>query len=92
MQNQQKIEWPALLVVARAYVDQLTRSLTLPAEQIAELQKAMRDAETSHMNRGKLARLKSLADAVEQSAAGSKSPGDAARLHALAEILKHPTA
>ncbi len=92
VQNQQKIEWPAQLVVARAYVDQLTRSLTLPAEQIAELQKAMRNAETSHMNRGKLAKLKSLAGAVEQSAAGAKSPGDAARLHALAEILKHPTA
>jgi hypothetical protein len=92
VQNQQKIEWPAQLVVARAYVDQLTRSLALPAEQIAELQTAMRNAETSHMNRGKLAKLKSLADAVEHSAAGAKSPGDAARLHALAEILKHPTA
>jgi len=91
VQNQQKIEWPAQLVVARAYLDQLTRSLTLPAEQIAELQKAMRNVETSHMNKGKLAKLKSLADAVEQSAAGAKSPGDAARLHALAEILKHPT-
>ena len=92
VQNQQKIEWPAQLVVARAYVDQLTRSLALPAEQIAELQKAMRNAETSHMSKGKLAKLKGLADAVEQSAAGAKSPGDAARLHALAEILKHPTA
>jgi hypothetical protein len=92
VQNQQKMEWPAQLVVARAYVDQLTRSLALPAEQIAELQKAMRNAETSHMNKRTLVKLKSLADAVQQSAASAKSPGDAARLHALAEILKHPTA
>jgi hypothetical protein len=92
VQNQQKIEWPAQLVVARAYLDQLTRSLSLPAEQIAELQKAMRNAESSHMSKRTLVKLKSLADAVEQSAAGAKSPGDAARLHALAEILKHPTA
>jgi hypothetical protein len=92
VQNQQKMEWPARLVVARAYLDQLTRSLALPAEQIAELQKAMQNAETSHMNKRTLVKLKSLADAVEQSVAGAKSPGDAARLHALAEILKHPTA
>ena len=92
VQNQQKIEWPAQLVVASAYLDQLTRSLALPAEQIAELQKAMRDAEASHMNKRTLVKLNSLADAVEQSAAGVKTPGDAARLHALAEILKHPAA
>ena len=92
VQNQQKIEWPAQLVVAKAYLDQLTRSLALPAEQIAELQKAMRNAETSHMNKGKLAKLRSMADFVAQSAATAKSPSDAARLHALAEILKHPAA
>jgi hypothetical protein len=92
VQNQQKIEWPAQLVVAKAYLDQLTRSIALPAEQIAELQKAMRNAETSHMNKGKLAKLRSMADSVAQSAATAKSPSDAARLHALAEILKHPAA
>ena len=92
VQNQQKMEWPAQLVVARAYLDQLTRSLALPAEQIAELQKAMRNAETSHMSKKSLVKLKSLADGVEQSAAGAKNAADAARLHALAEILKHPAA
>jgi hypothetical protein len=29
---------------------------------------------------------------LEQSAATAKSPADSARLHALAEILKHPAA
>jgi hypothetical protein len=92
VQNQQKIEWPAQLIVAKAYLDQLTRSLALPAEQIANLQKAIQDADKSHMNKGKVAKLKSLADSVEQSAASAKTPADAARLHALAEILKHPSA
>jgi hypothetical protein len=92
VQNQQKIEWPAQLVVAKAYLDQLTRSLTLPAERVAELQKAMQSAESSHMSKSKLAKLKGMADSLEQSAATAKSPGDSARLHALAEILKHPAA
>jgi hypothetical protein len=92
VQNQLKIEWPAKLVVARAYLDQLTRSLALPVDQIADLQKAIQSAESSHMNKRKLAKLKDMADALEKSAATAKSPGDSARLHALAEILKHPTA
>ena len=41
VQNQQKIEWPAKLVVAKAYLDQLARSQALPADQIANLQKAI---------------------------------------------------
>jgi hypothetical protein len=92
VQNQQKIEWPAQLAVAKAYLDQLTRSLALPAERIADLQKAMQSAESSHMNKGKLAKLKGMADSLEESAATAKTPGDSARLHALAEILKHPAA
>ena len=92
VQNQQKIEWPAQLVVAKAYLDQLKRSLALPADRIADLQKAMQSAESSHMNKRKLARLKGMADSLERSAATARSPGDSARLHALAEILKHPAA
>src|SRR6202044_1454784 len=41
VQNQQKIEWPAQLVVAKAYLDQLTRSQALPQKQIASIQKAI---------------------------------------------------
>jgi len=92
VQNQQKIEWPAQLVVAKAYLDQLMRSLALPADRIADLQKAMQSAESSHMDKRKLAKLKSMADSLEQSAATAMRPGDSARLHALAEILKHPAA
>jgi len=92
VQNQQKIEWPAQLVVAKAYMDQLSRSQALPADRIAALQKAIQSAESSHMSRGKLAKLKSMVPSLEKSAATAKSPADSARLHALADILKHPSA
>ncbi|MGB7027814.1 MAG: hypothetical protein WBD72_11035, partial [Candidatus Acidiferrum sp.] len=92
VQNQQKIEWPANLVVAKAYLDQLSRSQALPAGQIADLQKAIHSAESSHMSHGKVGKLERMAPSVEKSAAAAKSPADSARLHALAEILKHPSA
>ena len=92
VQNQQKIVWPAQLVVARAYLDQLARSQALPAKQIADLEKAIKGAEKSHLSEKKLARLKELTPAVEASASTAKSPADQTRLTALAEILKHPVA
>ena len=92
VQNQQKIEWPSQLIVAKAYVDQLSRSQALPAKQIADLQKAIQNAEKSHMNKGKVAKLNKMAPSLEQSAASAKSPADAKRLHALADILKNPSA
>ena len=92
VQNQQKIEWPSQLIVAKAYLDQLSRSQALPAGQIASLQKAIQNAEKSHMNKGKVAKLNKMAPSVEKSAATAKTSADAARLHALADILEHPSA
>jgi hypothetical protein len=92
VQNQQKLEWPAQLVVAKAYVDQLERSQALPAERIAALRVAIQGAESSHMNKGKVTKLSGMAPSLEESAAAAKSSADAKRLHALAEILKHPSA
>src|SRR5215510_857371 len=91
VQNQQKIEWPRKLVVAKAYVDQLERSQALPADQIASLRQAIQSAESSHLNSKDVAKLKSLAASVEQTAAG-KSGADSRRVQALTEILKHPAA
>jgi hypothetical protein len=90
VQNQERIEWPQTLGVAKAYVDQLERSQGLPADRIAALRKAIQSAETSHLNRGELAKLKSLAPSLEKSAAMTKSTADSNRLQALAEILKRP--
>jgi hypothetical protein len=91
VQNQQKIAWPAQLIVAKAYLDQLQRSQALPANRIADLRKAIQSAESSHMSKGKVKKLEGMAPSLEKSAAAS-SPTDAARLHALADILKHPSA
>ena len=92
VQNQQKLEWPAQLVVAKAYVDQLERSQALPAKQIADVRKAIQNAESSHMNKGKVKKLNKMAPSLEKSAATAKNPADAARLHALAGILTNPSA
>ena len=92
VQNQQKLEWPANLTVAKAYLDQVERSQALPADRIAALRTAIHSAESSHMNKGKVAKLQSMAPSVEQSASSAKSPADAKRLQALADILKHPSA
>jgi hypothetical protein len=80
VQNQQKIEWPRNLVVAKAYVDQLERSQALPADQIAAVRQAV--------DKKDFAKLKSLAASVEQSAGSAKSAADTNRLNALADILK----
>lgn len=92
VQNQQKLEWPAKLVVAKAYVDQLSRSQALPADQIKQLQKAIKSAEKSHLSKNNLAKLQGLAPSLEQSAATAKTPADSVRMRALSDVLKHPSA
>jgi len=92
VQNQQKFVWPSQLVVAKAYVDQLARSQALSAKQTGDVRKAIDDAEKSHMNKGKVAKLKKMAPSLEKSATEAKTPADATRLHGLAEILKNPVA
>jgi hypothetical protein len=92
VQNQQKIEWPDQLVVAKAYIDQLARSSALPADRVSALEKAIHGAEKSHMNDKSLAKLKGMAASLEDSSMAAKSPADASRMHALADILKHPVA
>ena len=89
VQNQQKIEWPRKLVVAKAYVDQLERSQALPADRITALRQGIQSAEASKLGSKDVAKLKTLAASVEQSA-GSATGADATRMHALADILKQP--
>src|SRR5215813_201710 len=90
VQNQQKLEWPAKLIVARAYLDQLSRSQALPPDKIATLQQAIQSAETSHMSNATLAKLKGMGPSLEKDAGTAKTPADSKRLRALAEILEHP--
>ena len=90
VQNQERIEWPRQLSVAKAYVDQLERSQALPADKIAALRQAIAGAESSHMKQKDVAKLKDLAPSLEKSAAATQSTADSTRLHALAEILREP--
>jgi hypothetical protein len=92
VQDQAKIEWPAKLVVAKAYVDQLSRSQALSTRRIAKLRKTINRAETSHMNKNSMAKLDGMAPSLEKSAATAKTPADSARMRALADVLKHPSA
>jgi hypothetical protein len=84
VQNQERIEWPRNLVVAKAYVDQLERSQTLSAQQISELRQAI--------DRKELSKLRNLASSLDKKAGETKGAADVARLHALAEILRKPSA
>jgi hypothetical protein len=90
VQNQQKIEWPRKLIVAKAYVDQLERSQALPADQIAAVRQAIQSAERSRLSRKELTKLKDLAASLEKSAVRTES-ADSTRLQALVEILRRPS-
>ena len=92
VQNQQKIEWASSLVVANAYVDQLERSQALPANEIAALRKAIKNAEKSHLKAKQVSKLQGMTGTLEQDASTAKTPADASRMQALAGILKHPAA
>ena len=80
VQNQPKITWPANFVVARAYVDQLARSSALPSQRVTAITAAMEKKEASQ--------LKTLAASLEKDAGAAKTPADANRMRALAEIMK----
>jgi ribosomal protein S13 len=64
VQNQERIEWPRNLVVAKAYVDQLERSQALSSEQISELRQAIQAKE--------LGKLKNLASSLDKKAGETK--------------------
>src|SRR5215813_10253905 len=91
VQNQQRIVWPAKLVVAKAYADQLERSQALPSDKIAAVRAAIQSAESSHLSPKDFAKLQSLAPSLKERARMTKSAVDSKRLQALAEILQRPS-
>jgi hypothetical protein len=88
VQNQPKIVWPQNFVVARAYLDQLTRSSALTPQRITALNAAMDKAEASHYQSKEVAQLKTMAASLDKDADSAKTPADAERMHALAGIMK----
>jgi hypothetical protein len=87
VQEQQRVSWPANVIVARAYLDQLTRSHSIEAARAATLKTALDHANGDHPSRAALDQLGSLAAQLEQDAREA-SGIDAARLHGLASTLK----
>jgi len=95
-QAQTRAVWPASPVVARAYLDQLTRSKGISTERARAVKEALDKADGIRTGREKnaatvLAQLDALVKQLE-SDASSASGRDAMRLHALAETLKGRTA
>jgi hypothetical protein len=84
VQNQPKITWPANFVVARAYLDQLARSGALAPQRITALNAAIDKAES----RKEVGQLKSMAASLDKDASAAKTPADAERMRALADIMK----
>jgi len=88
VQDQQKIVWPAKIVVAKAYLDQLERTQALPTAKIDEMRKAIQSAEESK----KLGKLKKYSGQLEKSAKTAKDPKDAERMNGMAAIFRKPMA
>jgi hypothetical protein len=85
VQNQPKVTWPSNFVVAKAYIDQLSRSNALAPGQVSALNAAIAKAEATH---SKPKELKAMAAKLDKDANTTKVAADADRMHALAGILK----
>jgi hypothetical protein len=88
VQNQPKITWPANFVVARAYIDQLTRSRALAPPRIAALNAVIAKFDASRSNSKEGVDLMAIAVSLDKDAAEAKTPADADRMRALAAIFK----
>src|ERR1700693_1325252 len=88
VQNQPKIAWPANFVVARAYLDQLTRGSALAPQRIEALNASIAKVEAAPSDRKEAAQLRDMAVSLDKDAAKAKTPADAERLRALAAIIK----
>ena len=91
-QQQTRIHWPPSSVVARAYLDQLTRTRALAPDRSAAVNATLDRADALRTGQGKgsaevAQQLGSLAADMEREAA-TASGRDAARLRSLAETLK----
>jgi hypothetical protein len=86
-QQQPRVTWPPTFVVARAYLDQLTRSKSLPADRAAAIKSAIDRGDRRNPGRADLDRLDTVAAELERDAS-SASGRDAMRMRSLAETIK----
>lgn len=83
-QNQPKIVWPASVVVARAYLDQLVRNNGISRDRSARITRELDGAEQLNGAAKEMA-LKKLAKRVDGDAKGAADPD---RVRALAAVVK----
>ena len=91
-QHQRHIEWPAVPVVARAYLDQLARDQSLPAERVDAVKRALDGAEqiassgtSADQKKAAAKELNALAAGLDDVAASGRNE---ARIESLARALK----
>jgi hypothetical protein len=84
VQDQPKLEWPAAFVVARAYLDQLSRGSGLATDRIAATRDALGRAERASGEARRTA-LMQLATQLDSDTSGAT---DAARVRSLAGVVK----
>lgn len=81
VQMQERLKWPNKLVVAKAYLDQLERSGTMTAANVASVRAAIAKHDKKQMRK--------LGNKVEKLYNASFGP-NGVRMRALAEVLKNP--
>jgi hypothetical protein len=89
-QQQPRITWTASSVVARAYLDQLTRSKAVQPARAAAVEAALASVDRTPPERAALDQLDALSKQLEEDAAAADAR-DAARLRALAATIKDHT-
>ncbi len=87
VQNQPRIVWPQNFTVARAYIDQLSRSGALNAQRVSALNDAIAKLEASRSAKD-AAPLKTMASAMDKEAGSARNAADADRLRSLSAILR----
>jgi hypothetical protein len=81
------MSWPPAVVVARAYLDQLNRSKSLPAAKAAEIKSTLDKIDGAKPNKAALDQADALATRLEADAKAATGR-DAMRLNALAQTVK----
>ena len=90
-QQQPRVVHPPTFIVARAYLDQLTRSKALPPARLTAIKSAIDRTDRNNPDRASLDQLDTLATQLDADAA-SATGHDAERMRALAATIKGRTA
>ena len=87
IQEQQRINWPAASAVAKAYLDQLSRTRVLSADRLRAARTALERADEAGAGAAVAGELETMAAQLERDAR-AKNGVDAKRLQALATTIK----